>query len=260
MATSVKLLNLDPSFPVYDAYYDSGMSLGGTIRFVSAADANKLPAINRLQGDIVNRFKLIENKINEVISAASNGILVSDTFDGSIYSRVDGSMPFLSPVSGVDPSQSNHLTTKSYVDDVKIELNRAITEFSDALNTVNETSIHYSGWVTHAWQAGVKQVVSIPILPQVTDADAIANIVVLEKINVSIPTVGNPDPEPRYIVRPITIGTMTPFGVDDVWYESNAVKIAIPNTAFYTDGYDPSYKGVQSVSFRQLRAVVTLIK
>jgi hypothetical protein len=106
----------------------------------------------------------------------------------------------------------------------------------------------------------VKQVVSIPVLPEITDLNDIANIVVLEKLNVAISTVGNPDPDPRYIVRPLTVGTMTPFGVDDIWYENNSVKLALPNTAFYTDGYDSSYKGVQSVSFRQYRAVVTLIK
>jgi hypothetical protein len=260
MATTVRALNLDASFPVYDPYYDSSLSLAGTIRFINASDANKLPALNRLQGDIVNRFRLVENKINEIIQAAANGLLTSDTFDGSIYVRVDGLTSFTAPVSGVTPTLSEHLTTKAYVDAANADLNRAITEFSEVLETINETSVHYSSWVTHTWQAGVKQVFSIPISPQVSDLDKIANINVLEKVNVSIPTVGNPNPEPRFIIRPITVGTRTPFGVDDIWFENNTVKLAIRNTAFYTDGYDSSYKGIQSVSFRQLRAVVTLIK
>jgi hypothetical protein len=215
--------------------------------------------MNRLQGDIVNRFKLVEDKINEVIVAAANGLLVNDTFDGSSYSRVDGMSPFVAPVAGVDPRNPEHLATKRYVDDASTSLNRSITEFSDALETVNETSIHYSSWVTHTWQAGTKQILSIPVSPQIIDLDRLASISILEKVNVSVPTVGNPNPTPRNIVRPLSVGSLT-FGVDDVWYEDNTVKLALRNTAFYTSGYDSSYNSIQSVSFRQLRAVITLIK
>jgi hypothetical protein len=260
MATSVRALNLDDSFPISDPYYDTNLALAGTIRFINSSDANKLPALNRLQGDIVNRFRLVESKINEVIQAAANGLLTSDTFDGSVYARADGRTPFTAPIVGVTPSLGEHLTTRDYVDSVSASLNRAITEFSVVLETINETSVHYSSWTTHVWQAGVKQIFSIPILPQVSDIDNITNINILERVNVSVPTVGNPNPEPRFIVRPVTVGTRTPFGVDDIWFENNTVKLAISNTAFYTDGYDSSYKGLQSVSFRQLRAVITLIK
>ena len=260
MATTVRLLNLDSSLPSPDDYYNTSAAQAGVIRFLNASDPQKLPAFNRLQGDLVNRFILIESKINEIIVAAANGEFSSDTFDGGLYSRIDGSTPFTAPVKGIDPILPEHLATKDYVDDLVQTLNTSLTEFSEVLDTINETSVHYSAWTTHTWQATVKQIVSLTISPVVTDVNKIVGINLLERVNVAIPTVGNPSPSPRFIVRHLTIDTKSPFGVDDMWFENNTVKVAIPNTAFYAFGYDKSYQSVQSVSFRQLRAVVTLIK
>jgi len=260
MSTTVRLLNLDQSLPVQDDYYDTQAAKSGVVRFLNASDPQKLPAFNRLQGDLVNRFKIVEAKINEIIVAAANGEFSNDTFDGGLYSRIDGSTPFTAPVSGIDPIQPEHLATKDYVDDLIQTLNTSITEFSEVLETINETSAHYSGWITHTWQAATRQIVSLPISPQVSDINKIIGINILERVNVSIPTVGNPNPAQRVITRPLGINQRSPFGIDDIWFENNTVKVAIPNTAFYQFGYEQSYQSVQSVSFRQLRAVVTLIK
>lgn len=262
MATTVRLLNLDSSVPIEDAFHQTEAAASGVVRFLNANDANKLPAFQRVQGDLINRFKLIEAKINEIIRAAANGELGSDTFDGGIYSKLDGSAPFTEPVAGINPIRPEHLSTKAYVDD-QIQLAQTqITEFAELLDTINETSAHYSAWTTYVWQAAVRQVISLSISPQISDINDIAGITLLEKVNVAVPTVGNPSPTPRYLVRPVTMGQKNPFGVDDIWFdpESNSVKVAVPNTAFYQVGYDQSYLSIQSVSFRQLRAVVTVIK
>lgn len=259
--SDIKLLNLDGSYPVLDAYHDTPNAASGIIRFINASDPNTLDATNRLQGDIVHRFKLVESKVNEIITAAISGSLVRSTGENSAYVLRDGSAGFTKPAPGVSPTDPNHLATKEYVDSLIERVNEGLTELASDEGDSSIPSLLVSGWTTHTWNSGSLQVVSLPVLLNgqsvSVDIDKVVGISLLERVNVAVATVGNPSPSPRWVIRQLTVGNQT-FGVSDIWLENNTVKAAIPNTAFYSEGYGSSYAAIQSVSFRQLRAIVTV--
>jgi len=254
----MQLLNLDGSFPVADAYHATNTA--GVIRFISAADPNTLSAHQRYQGDVVNRFRINEAKINEVIQAIVRHPVFSG-WDDSAYTKVDGSRGFASPVSGVNPTDNSHLTTKEYVDNIATVMSDNVGSLEERLDNFNQTTVHYSDWVEHTWNASAKMRVSLPLSSSIPDLDKIVSITILEKLDTASPTTAIPNPPEQWIYRQVPIGGTVGAVVDDMWLDgSGNVNIVLPNTAFYKSGYDSVYEATQSVRTRFYRAVVTALQ
>lgn len=249
----VTRLNLDPSLAVSDPYYSGPAAAAGVVRFMDASDALRLPVFNRLSSDLVYRDRLIEAKVNEIIDELSR-LAITDT--SSFVSR-DGSSGFTGVVSGIRPVEPEHLATKEYVDDGLSDLSAAISSVSEEVANINQTTVHTSDWTQHTWSAGAKQILSFLVDPVISDPDQIVSISLMEKVNVSIPTVGNPSPEPRWVYRSLPLLAAT---IDDLWFEGGVVSVAFPNSAFYTSGYGSAHEDTRAVYERYLKAVVTVLK
>jgi hypothetical protein len=254
MAT-ISLLNLDATLPVEDAYHS--LNSAGIVRFLNASDANQLPALQRYMGDTVHRSTLLESKINEIILSFNLNPNLS-SFDDSLFALVDGSHAFTAPISGVAPTASNHLATKSYVDSSDSIVQSQIQGALDAVQDVEASLplVMKSVWTEYEWMAGSKSHVTLTLSPIPTDVSDIVSIVVMERLNIG--TIGLPN----YVYVPLLHGQNTNFKLDAVWIDDSApevVNVLIPNEANYPSGYpdESGYIALQVPTERHLRAIVT---
>jgi len=243
----LSLLSLDGSFPVEDAFHASN-SLG-QIRFFNATDALTLPALQRLQGDLVNRFILHEAKINSIVLAIADNPSLDD-WDDSAYLKADGTVAFTEPVSGARPTNPSHLATKDYVDGEVVNLNESLTNISQALGNLQGVRSVSSPWVYSEWRAGQRVILSLPLSEEISDETKILSISVLEAIDTA-----QTGPE-NFTYRPVSavIGAR----VDDIWMDRTTVKLAIPNNAIYPTGYPTEYSATMTPRARKYRATVYL--
>lgn len=259
MAGPVGLLNLDNSYPNDDPFRSSNAA--GIVRYVSAADPGGIPVMNRLQGDLVHRDKLLQSKLNELILLLnSNPILTS--FDDSMYMFKDGSRAFTAPVAGAYPVGNNDLTTKAYVQAVASNLGDLITTLNANVSDLASLVPFYcrSNWIEHTWEAGEKGYLDLPLTVPVSILDRVMSISLVEKIDVAQSTPSVPDPDPIWKYRPLAVGPSSNAGItiDDVWLEDqNTVRVLIPNTAGAVSGYPPEADYVlASPRQRFIRALV----
>lgn len=242
----LSLLTLDGSFPIEDPFHASN-SLG-QIRFFNAADALTLPALQRLQGDIVNRFLRHEAKINDIVLAIADNPSLDD-WDDSSYIRADGTRPFTEPVAGSRPTSPAHLATKDYVDGEVVNLNESLTNINQALGNLQGVRAVSTAWIYSEWRAGQRVILDMPLAEEISDESRILSIAVLEAIDIA-----QTGPE-NFVYRPIsTIGAR----VDDVWMDRTTVRLAIPNNAIYPTGYPAEYTTTMAPRARKYRATVYL--
>lgn len=243
----LSLLNLDSSFPVEDAFHESNTL--GQIRFFTAADSMTLPALQRLQGDLVNRFILHEDKINDIVLAIADNPSLDD-WDDTAYLKIDGTRAFTAPVGGIRPTEPAHLTTKDYVDEGVTNLNESLTSLNQALSNLQGVRSISSIWVYSEWRAGQRVILELPLAEEIADETKILSVAVTEAIDVA-----QTGPE-SFIYRPVSavIGAR----VDDIWMDQTTVKLAIPNNAIYPTGYPAEYTGTMTPRARKYRATVYL--
>ncbi len=70
-------------------------------------------AISKIRGSQILSLTLDDSHV-----AAGAAIATSKLADGALLIKSDGSVPYISAISGVDPTLSTHLATKNYVDSV----------------------------------------------------------------------------------------------------------------------------------------------
>jgi len=236
-------LNLDHTFPVEDSHHATNTA--GVIRFLNITDPFHLPVFNRVFGDVVNRFILIEEALNGMVLELTGNPLFK-TFDDSPYIKTDATRPFLNPIAGVDPVTADHLVTKRHSDQQVSEVLQVVGDLETAFNEYRTagTRPFYSAWRSHVWDAGLRQHVVFPLVetPGITPNFAdLTSVALIEKVNIAQPSVQNPTPPPIYRYQTLVTGSETGFRIDACWLdpETRTVHAAIPNRAFY-----PSYAGV----------------
>jgi hypothetical protein len=259
---TLQQLNIDGSLPVSDAF--NATNANGIIRYITAADAKSLPAMNRLQGDIANRTLIIAAAINQVIQLLNaQPFLIS--FDNTHYVLDDGAHPFVAPVAGIDPTASNHLSTRNYVDLSIANLTTIFDGLAAQLSTLQIALPLYtfSPFTSYSWSAGAKTIVTLTLDNAVVNPANIIGMMLIEQLNIGTLLA------PVYVYRQLMHGTLggsngtgapgSPAGdgfhVDDFWLSSlTTVTVLIPNLSSYATGY-ASY-GLQAPVARSLRAVV----
>ena len=264
MPLNVTALNLYSAYPVEDAYHTG--NTGGIIRYIDVRDSITLPAIQRLQGDIMHRFILVEKTINGLIEFLNANPLVAG-LDDSIYLRVDGTRDFTQPVSGVDPTQGNHLSTRDYVDDSFNAVHAGAAAVSQSLAEYKSVTPYtfQSAWSEYTWHGGQKTTVDITV-PALTgvgypDYDRLVGIRILEKLDIAQPTSSVPNPPAVYVYRDRTAGNKA-FAIDDYWAipASNLVRVLIPNFSGFDIYPGSGYEDLQSPRRRWLKVVITAPK
>ncbi len=254
----MQALTLDPTLPNSDAFRSP--TNAGRVRYVEVSDALTLAVLNRVFGDLVHRTTLIADKVNELVGAANE---TSGTGDASRNILSSGTVPFTKPQRGVDPTLAPHLTTKRYVDSQVLLASTAVetltTDFDEYKDGVPLDFA--SPWVTFTWQAGAHTVVDLALgvnSGKVLDPSTVSSIVILERLDIAIPTNAVPSPAADYVYRQLDRGT-NGFAVEDMWLipGSRTVRLLAPNGS----GYDPSYLNsgydrLQTPRSRALKAVV----
>jgi hypothetical protein len=232
--------------------------LAGIVRFLSRADSALFDARQRIDGDLVHRDNLIQQKINELV-----GVLNSDpslsSFDDSNYVFRDGSHAFTAPVAGIDPTASSHLTTRNYVDGIGASIdNRLAVQDAAITNLTGQIPLYSrSNWVEHVWSAGTKQYLDLPLTRDVTVDRQVMQIVLMEKIDVARPTTPIPDPSPIWVYRPVTPNSGSGAIVEDVWLkDASTVRILLPNTSKTPFGYPNDTGDLSAPRQRFYRAYV----
>ncbi len=243
MPTSAYLINLDRSYPVYDAYHETNGA--GTMRYIDGTDAFTLTTFQRIFGDVAHRFHLLEDAINAVVNdLRANPAFQS--FDATVYPRADGTRGFDSPVAGQDPTVAAHLTTKSYVD---AQDQGVLAVIGTLQGTFNEyltatTRPFSSAWTEAIWHAGQKDhmtlALTIPsgISPNFAD---VVSVSIIERLDIAQPSLANPNPAAIYRYQTLAVGQATGFRLDAVWLDPTAaeVHVLIPNSQVL-----PAYSGV----------------
>lgn len=260
MATSpIAFLHHDPSLPNTDAFRDTNTA--AVIRFITAADPANIDVMNRFSGDLVQRFNLNEAKINELVSVLNSNPALS-TFDNSNYVLCDGSHAFTGKVAGITPTTGSHLTTKAYVDNADSNLSTQISGNTDAIDDINRTLplIRMSPWQEFVWSGGTKKVVDLTLSSAVSNADNVATITVLEKLDIAQPTISVPNPTAVWVYRQLFHGTTGDgLRVDDFWLQDlSTVRVLLPSTTSFSSGYPSSsgYAAISNPRQRFLRATV----
>lgn len=256
---SISFLNLDNSYPFADAHHATNFA--GVIRFIDATDSNGLQAIQRLQGDLVHRHKLHQDKINEVIQVLLENPNFS-SFDPTLFSFTDGRNPFTEPVGGVAPTQPSHLTPKDYVDASNASLAQVVDAVASSLaSTASKVPVgHFSEWLEPEWQPNTKVRLQFNLVPSGINPESIVSMGLIERLNTAQATVEDPYPEPVYVYRVIpTSGTKYGYFVDDMWFEPQAkLNVLVANQTLFPSGYPNSaeYTPVTQPSERWLKAFV----
>lgn len=242
---AIQFINHDKSYPYSDSFHDTNVA--SQIRFITVDDANSLAAHQRVQGDVVNRFIRIEDKVNEVITAL-NGSLASG---GTNFILINGSRSFTGAVSGIDPTIGSHLATKSYVDARAGDQSQAMANLAIELSSLSARtiSVHTSTWITHEYQSGQMQVALFPISPLPIDLSKMLMLSICERVNIGTPSM------PSYVYRQLHVGGSV-FGIDDAWIRDNgngSIEVAIPNTSSYPNYVSTDLPLVES---RELKATI----
>lgn len=266
MPLTVQALNLVKDYPIQDNFHAG--NTGGIIRFIDVRDAIKLGPMQRLQGDIVHRFILVEDTINGLIEFLNANPLVTG-LDDSVYTRVDGSRDFTQPIKGVTPTDAAHLATKGYVDTGLNTVNNGSNAVAQALQAYKEITPYTfeSAWTEYTWQGGRKVIVNATVLPTgpgafKPDYDKLTGIRILERLDIAQPSTAVPNPPAEYVYRDRTASNKS-FAIDDFWVipGTDTVRILVPNFSGFDSGYTNSgYELLQSPRKRWLKVVVTAPK
>jgi hypothetical protein len=207
----------------------------------------------------------LQQRLNEVIhllnviASAPN----SPFFNDSVYSRVDGSNPFQSPVAGMPPTLADHLSTKGYVDSsvssAQSALSAIVSVIQGQVYNLSTQVLLYSTseWVEHVWSANQKQYLDLPLIRPVTVMDRVVMIGITERIDIAKPTAPIPNPTPVWVYRPVS--SRSGALVDNAWLvDQDTVRLLLPNTSATPSGY-PAGSGSGDLSAprsRYYRAVV----
>lgn len=255
--------NFYRSYPVADSFH-TGNSVG-IIRYVDARDSLTLSPFQRLQGDLMHRFILIENAHNALIDFINANPFITG-LDEAPYVRMDGTKNFTHPQRGVDGPTDECLTTKAYVDQVGATSANAAGAVGVALTAFKNITPHtfQSGWVSYTWAAGQKVVVDLTVNPTSglsPNYDTISAVRIIEKLDIAQPTLSNPNPPAEYVYRELT-ATNKAFALDDFWLiaASNKVRVLIPNLLNFASGYTGSaYEKLQNPRYRWIKGVITAL-
>lgn len=259
---SLSLISLDPSYPTQDTYRDTNTA--GIMRFIDATDSIKLPALQRMQGDLVHRDNLLAAKINEIVVEVKTNPAFP-AFDNSPYILRDGTRAFLAAVSGVTPTAAAHLSTKEYTDTRDAEVLASVSDLQSTVTTYLASAAvpFYSPWYEHEWHSGqqdhVEMLLTIPdgLTPNYTE---VSNVTVVERLDIAQITVEDPSPDPIYVYQALTPGANYGFKLDAVWLdpESGKVHVLIPNVENHVAWSGiTQYTNMQVPRTRHLRAIVT---
>lgn len=261
MADDLQFINFDTSYPAADNFHTANTT--GVIRFTTGSDSVTLSMFQRVQGDIAHRFHLVEQHYNTLIGVL-RGNPYLQTFDDGRYMWLDGTRAFTGPVAGRDPTIPAHLATKAYVDARDQVTTAEVAELQTGLTEYFQATVRpfFSAWTEHQWRAGQRDHLELPLVvpPGVSvNYAGLASVAILERLDISQPTVDNPSPSPAYRYATLAPGQATGFRVDAVWLDTDTgtVHVLIPNSAAY-----PPYPGVVdwggivSPRSRHLRAVV----
>lgn len=243
----ISILNLDGSFPISDPHHQSNRA--GIIRFIDGTDSLTLPAFQRYQGDVVNRFSLVESKLNEVITAISGNPSLSD-WDDSAYVKTNGSSGFTKPVTGVSPVVPADLTTKGYVDLQLEQISLTVTNLASSVSQTRGIRSYSSIWVYVPWSASNKKIIQLDLTSEIPDHSKIISISVVEGIDVA------ESGAEQFLYRPVN--QVTGAKVDDIWLDGSVVKLALPSSALYPTGYPPEYLSTMVVRARKYKATVVV--
>ena len=258
MAGALALLNLDNTYPTADPY--RAANLAGVVRFLSRDDSALFDSRQRIDGDLVHRDALIQQKINELIFVLNSDPSLN-SFDDTNFMFCDGTKPFTAAVGGVDPTLSSHLTTRNYVDGVQASVDGRIAVQDQQINNLTNQIPLYSTsipWVEHVWNAGVKQYLDLPLSRPVTVLDRVMHISLIEKIDIARPTTPIPDPDPIWVYRPVTANGSAGALVEDMWLkDNNTVRILLPNVSKTPSGYPSGTGDLSAPRQRFYRAFVT---
>jgi hypothetical protein len=229
-------LNLDTTLPDTDT--SRAANTAAIVRWLTAADPRTLEAISRVFGDLGWRSQIIEQKINELISAAEL------THDLTGYTLTDGTKPFSGVISGVEGAAGANLTTRAGAAAIAAALIGSLSSTIDDVE-VRVTAlealpiVRYSDWVEHTWTAGVKHYLDLPLTESVGSLDRVISIQLTEKLDTSVPTIMVPSPTSIWRYRPVMIGSSRGAAVDDAWMPSvGVVRILLPSTSSYASGYE----------------------
>lgn len=255
----MQTLVIDQTLPNSDPFRST--SNGGRVRYITAEDALTLATFNRVFGDVVYRTNLIISKVNEVVGAINER---QSAGDASRNILSNGTVPFLRPQRGVDPTNESHLATKRYVDAADTVLSGRIETVSSQFEAFKGTSpaSFQSGWVTYTWQAGTRSIVDLAlgaIDSKVLDTSSVTGIAIIERLDIAVPTTASPNPPAEYVYRHLTPGS-NGFAVEDLWLiaSSRTVRVLVPNISNYDSGYlNSGYDKLQTPRSRALKAVVT---
>jgi hypothetical protein len=251
---TVSLLNLDSTFPVADSFHASNTS--GVIRYMNSSDANGLQAMQRYMGDAFNRSRLIEAKINSLITSFNSNPYTSG-FDDRLYIKSDGSNPLTGALKGVTPTSPEHITTKAYVDGAITAFQSSLTSLSSRVDGLEARLplTRVSDWVEYVWSAGTKTLLTFDLSPSSSDLSNVVMITLVERLNLGTPE------EPNYVYMQYCGGNSTNFKVDAMWLDdtdSDKLNVLVPNDVNYPSDYPSSgYNDLQNFSQRHLRAIVT---
>lgn len=251
------ILNLDGSYPISDSYHLGNKA--GTVRFTDEGDSLSLPMLQRVEGDLVHRSKLVEASVNLIIDFINKSPVLAG-FDDSPFLRIDGSRSLTRAIEcGEEPSRPKHLTTKSYVDSKISAANLSVTELANDLDAFKDSQAKAfkSGWQLYTWQAGRNTVVTLPITGT-PSIDSIESITLLEKLDVAVPTSSSPNPPPVYKIRELSRG-LKGMAIDDYWFDedTNTVKVLVPNVMSYEVYPGSGNSDLQTPRSRWLKAVIT---
>lgn len=243
----ISQLTLDGSFPIDDVFHS--VNQAGVIRFIDAEDSFTLPAFQRLQGDLVNRFSLHERKINELVQAV-NQVPILSGWDDSAYVKANGSRGFIGPVSGRSPTADNHLATKGYVDEQKSAISESLQNLTQVLGTLQGVRSVSSIWQYVVWSASEKILITLPLEGTISDEEAIIGMNLMEAIDVA------DSGDEKFVYRPV--GELNGAVVDDYWLDGNSVKVLLPNRASFPTGYPAEYQRLMSPRGKKYKATVFL--
>jgi hypothetical protein len=261
---NLQLLNLDASMPSGYTAQETLVAASGAIRFIGLEDVNGLAAITRLTGDLLNRMKILETRLNTLTYVLKQNPSLA-IFDNGSYVMTDGTHPLTQPLDVPNPSSGStgetHAVNRRYLELVADALEERIavlegttTEEADPVGLLRYTS----DWLEVSWTANVKELLSFtvtPILPAL-DLNKIIGLTVAQRLDVALADA----PTPNYIYRVLSSsGTRHGYTIDDVWVEPpNTVKVVIPNKSLYPTGYDTSLGYESTTTFRknELRIVV----
>jgi len=251
---TISLLNLDTSYPVADSYHATNTA--GVIRYVNASDANALSAMQRYMGDSFHRIRLVEDKLNAVITSFNTNPYTSG-FDDTTFVKTDGTHPFTSPIPGVTPTLSSHLATKGYTDGSVATVQSSVAALSTQVDHLESILplVRVSDWVDYTWSAGEKTHLTFTLTPTKADITDVVLMSITERLNLGT------EESPQYIYMQYVAGNSANFKIDALWLDdtnTDILHVLIPNDVNYPDGYPAvsGYADLQAFSQRSLKAVV----